>query len=297
MLYQGEDCQPQGLGLFIFSMTLYVMLRCARHSYHVFLMHAKKWKEERHLIALGDVPLPLIAAFWVFASPSFFTVCCIINCFRHFTAIPPAFEDFAFARLLPFCLGTGVLLVSLAASVLGLFWGEIALQQREIRTGRSNGRWAPSFKLYRLYCSVYSITYASVFAATNVVFGNSTITFVLLLASYFGGNFVCLVGACLVQWELAGFQRDRTEHGQQGLERVYEVFVNIRVAALKIVAHALLALLLLLAYTLLEASPYGAAPDIVVHLLGIFTYLSCSVTLFTMGEYLAAEKNQVCMPR
>lgn len=291
MFYRGESCHADGVALFTFAMTLYVMARCSHHSYQVFKMHYRKWKNEPRSHQLrGSIPLSLLASFWVFAASLFYTLCCTLNFLRMFPILTAPFEDFLFSRLMPGLSGLGTIGMTLAAAITGLFWVEIALKQRQIRTGHLSGKWVPSLRLYRLYCLVLSINYVGVFVAVNVVFGNSTLTFVLMIVSFLFGILNVFVGACLIHWELAMLQQKRTHHGQRGLERVFGAFGNIRVAALKIMTHAVLVLTLLSVFTVSEAMPHGTVPDITIHLMAIMCYMEVSVTLIAIGKYLAAEK-------
>mmetsp|Transcript_29108 Transcript_29108/g.50300 ORF Transcript_29108/g.50300 Transcript_29108/m.50300 type:complete len:466 (-) Transcript_29108:76-1473(-) len=295
MLFQGPGCTESNIiSLVTFFLTLYVMTRCAKHSYRISVVHFKKWWVERSSHQYRGVVvscLPFIGSCWVFSASSSLVFCCFLNLARSFSLVP---EKFVSRKLLPGAFGLGTLQWTLAVNFISLFWGEVALKQRHIRqrSPRQTGTVENYFKCLRYSCLLLSVGCMAVFFLLNVantyiniLEGLGICSYVLLLFSpLILTGFVCAVGTCLIWWELKELPESIV------LPSVRKVLVDIRTAAAKVLFYMLLYMLIMMAYTVCEARPNGTVPDIVIHLLLIMLYLSISVILVTMGKYLAALK-------
>jgi len=285
MLYGGPECrQVDGFAVFTFCLTAYVMARCCHHSYCVFSVQYKKWKRETRSERKNrlSIPLPLTASTMVFLASSLYFFCCTLNMLRMFTAV---YESLIFSQIIPFCFGLGTLFATLAANISGLFWGEIAVRQRQIERSSlsalsSTGSSLPSFKFTRFYCMMLSVVFTSLYIALNITYGPGVVSFMVSIISQFSTIIWCSTGAWLIQRELG----KRQEGGS-----VQRVLSNIREAAFKILTHTVLSVMISSVYLICEeAISYEAVPSIVVHLLIILLYVNVSETVIAIGEYLAA---------
>lgn len=264
--------QVDGFAVLTFLFTLYMMIRCTHHSYCVFTLHLSKWKNQRTpqpLRQRNSIPLPLTASLWLFLASSLFCTCCALNFCRLFTV---AQDYLIFTRIFPFLYSSGVLLSTLAASVTGLFWAEVALNQC--------GRTEHSFKMIKRYCALVSLVFASVFAVLYLFFGYGTFAKFFMVVPLVSTVIVCVSGACLIQRELGKLQG--------GVRTVQRVLTNIREAACKILVNAVATIIISLAYIVFESKP-NTAP-VLLHLLLIIMYANINLTIIAIGQYLASQK-------